>query len=364
LSISERPLISSHSELCGKVSKALKDTAVGASADYQHVVLELHSLQTALSRLASLEPSESNINHVNAIRGMALTCQLPLQEFLSNIEKYEKTMGPFARSSLRGAGHKARWAVFVTQEVKKIRALISAKALSINLLLAMHTSETVSTLESRGRSQHNELLRNIEEHRSKIEGVSRRVEEVKDEVAQSSQAAATRIQNLDTDLKSRIDGVSENTAELAQNMSTLSVQMESTQNSLLSLRNTGSHILAFLRKFPADIRALMQSIVRSNLQMYYILLKIDGKVSASPSLLNQSNIRFEDALGVVRELPHEWFKHWEVSSRRYCSAPDDRTADTYSRLTDFFGPSLRAHLGSKRFCRGCTTYLMLSGQVF
>lgn len=223
-------------------------------------------------------------------------------------------MGPFASgsSSLRGTGHKAKWAVFVAEEVKKIRALVSAKTISINLLLSMHTSETVSTLESRGKAQHHELLKSIEEHRAKFQGLSRKVEEVKEEVIQTRQSTAANIKNLSSNMQSKLDGISGNTAELAQNMSALSVEMASTQNSVLSLRDTGSQILTFLRKFPADLRTLLQTIIRTNMQMYYVLLKIDSKVSASPSLLNQSNIRFEDALGVVRELPHEWFKHWEV----------------------------------------------------
>jgi hypothetical protein len=84
-------------ELCAKVAKALNDTT-GASAEYQHVVLELQALQNALSRLASLEPTKSNINHVNAIRGIALACQFPLREFLSNLEEYEKTMARLLES--------------------------------------------------------------------------------------------------------------------------------------------------------------------------------------------------------------------------------------------------------------------------
>jgi hypothetical protein len=51
------------------------------------------------------------------------------------------------------------------------------------------------------------------------------------------------------------------------------------------------------------------------MRMYHILLKIDGKVSASPSILSSLAIHFEDTLGVVRELPHEWFKLWEVHFR-------------------------------------------------
>ncbi|KAE9380662.1 hypothetical protein N431DRAFT_134541 [Stipitochalara longipes BDJ] len=172
-------------ELCAKVSRALKDSAVGASKEYQNVILELHALQNVLSRLAALEPNESNINHVNAIRGMALTCQLPLQEFLSSLTQYENAMGPWAKGSLRGAGKKTKWAIFATEEVRQLRALISAKTISINLLLAMHTSETVSTLESRGIRPNNELLRKIEEHRSSLQGLTRTVVEIKDEVSQA-----------------------------------------------------------------------------------------------------------------------------------------------------------------------------------
>ncbi len=49
-------------------------------------------------------------------------------------------MGAFAGKSIKGAGHKAKWAVFLADEVEKLRALVSAKVLSINLLLNTHAS--------------------------------------------------------------------------------------------------------------------------------------------------------------------------------------------------------------------------------
>jgi len=117
-------LTSSSSGLVKKISKALKETG-GASSEYQQVVIELKGLKNALRHLEALEPSEDNVNHVNAIRGMALACQLPLREFLANFERYESSMGPFAATrSFRGAGRKAKWALAVTGEVEKLRALI------------------------------------------------------------------------------------------------------------------------------------------------------------------------------------------------------------------------------------------------
>ncbi|EXJ84193.1 hypothetical protein A1O3_04860 [Capronia epimyces CBS 606.96] len=126
-------------ELCAKVGKSLR-TVGGASDDYQHVAIELEGLQLALARLQALEPTESNVSQVNAIRGMALACRLPLQEFLTKIQTYESQMGPWAASSLKGAGKKAKWAVFITQDVQKLRGMVSAKVWSINLLLATHAS--------------------------------------------------------------------------------------------------------------------------------------------------------------------------------------------------------------------------------
>ncbi|EXJ78744.1 hypothetical protein A1O1_09146 [Capronia coronata CBS 617.96] len=115
-------------------------TAGGASDDYQHALIELEGLQLALARLQALEPTESNVNQVNAIRGMALACRLPLQEFLTKLQRYEAQLGPRAAGSLKAGGRKAKWAVFITQDVYKLRGMASAKVLSINLLLATHAS--------------------------------------------------------------------------------------------------------------------------------------------------------------------------------------------------------------------------------
>lgn len=127
-------------DLVKKVSKALK-LAGGASSEYQLVIIELKGLKHVLRQLETLEPTEDNVNHVNAIRGMALACQLPLREFLAKLEKYESSMGPFAdRISLRGTRCKAKWAVSMAEDVEKLRALIAGKVISINLLLATHSS--------------------------------------------------------------------------------------------------------------------------------------------------------------------------------------------------------------------------------
>ena len=80
-------------DLIRKISKALKKTG-GASAEYQDAIIELKGLKHALQHLEALEPTEDNFRHVNAIRGMALACQLPLRDFMTKLEKYESSLGP------------------------------------------------------------------------------------------------------------------------------------------------------------------------------------------------------------------------------------------------------------------------------
>jgi hypothetical protein len=127
-------------DLIHKVSNALKD-AGGASSEYQQVILELNGLKRALSHLGKIEPTAETASHVNAVRGMALACQLPLQEFLAKIDKYESSLGPLARRRpLRGMGRKAGWALLEQGEVDKLRAMIAAKVVSINLLLATYVA--------------------------------------------------------------------------------------------------------------------------------------------------------------------------------------------------------------------------------
>ena len=122
------------------ISKALKRTG-GASTEYQHGIIELKGLENVLRHLESLEPNQDNERHVNAVRGMALACQLPLRDFLAKVEKYEASLGPFSSPQwFRGLPQKSKWAVALAEEVEKMRALVAAKTVSISPLLAMDHS--------------------------------------------------------------------------------------------------------------------------------------------------------------------------------------------------------------------------------
>jgi hypothetical protein len=127
-------------ELIAEVGKALRESR-GAAHEYQQTIVELEGLGKALRYLESLQPSTSNAAHVNAVRGMAFACQLPLQEFLSKIHAYEASLGPLSRkNTIRGVSAKAKWALYMSKEVEKLRTVIAGKIISIQLLLSTNTS--------------------------------------------------------------------------------------------------------------------------------------------------------------------------------------------------------------------------------
>ena len=121
-----------------KVTESLEDIG-GASAEYQQVVLQLNGLERTLVHLQKLEPNEQNAEHVNSIRCMALGCLLPLKQFLDQLDKYEKSLAADAKHRHgRNSVRKAQWGVFMEKEITKMRSIISAQVLSINLLLGAH----------------------------------------------------------------------------------------------------------------------------------------------------------------------------------------------------------------------------------
>ncbi|KAI4218626.1 MAG: hypothetical protein LQ349_008637, partial [Xanthoria aureola] len=272
--------------LIRKISKALKETG-GASSEYQDAVLELNGLKHVLQHVEALEPTEDNLGHVNAIRGMALACRPPLQEFLKELDKYEGSLGPWPRrSSVRDFGRKARWAVSFGKEVDKLRAIVVAKQISINLLLATHSSQTLSSLHHRTKQEYNASKARHEEHR----------------------AALDRVWGTAQNFKDAMDSTAD---ETKAGLQTLSNRIDSSNTSIASLTSIGNQILAFLKTFPQKVRERLRDITQADLRTYQAVLRLQESISRAPTCLYESNIQFTNALGEHRSLPYEYFRDWE-----------------------------------------------------
>lgn len=268
------------------------------------MAIELHGLENVLRRVVALEPNASNIEHVDAIRSLALSCQIPIQEFLAKLKAYESALGPIPTRKFQ-AGRKLQWAFHMVEEVNKMRALVAARTESISLRLAMHSSEALSRMEAQSSQHHNDVLVELGSHQQNFHDISNKLDTTKDELAREISATFKSLQR-------GVEDTARQGSDTKLGVVSLTTAFISFQASFVSLKDVCLEMLLTLERLPTDLLTMLRNIKESNVQIYTLLLNIASSVPASPSWLLTSNIRFEDALGVVMELPYEYFKHWEV----------------------------------------------------
>jgi hypothetical protein len=83
-------------ELCVKVASALKDLT-GSVKKYQLLVLQLNGIEETLRFLRSLSISSQDHQHAETIRRMASVADIPLQDFIKKLQKYDSGLTPDRR---------------------------------------------------------------------------------------------------------------------------------------------------------------------------------------------------------------------------------------------------------------------------
>lgn len=91
----------------------------------------------------------------------------------------------------RGFTQKSKWADSFAQDVDKLRAVVAAKTVSINLLLAMDLSKSLSKVETslkkvQGKG-HSGLLTKGAENREALNSMERRISNMERSVKQGPQ---------------------------------------------------------------------------------------------------------------------------------------------------------------------------------
>ena len=127
----------------------------------------------------------------------------------------------------------------------------------------------------------------VVEHRATVLQVQNQVETLKDNMTEEGMATRARLDAISSDINA-------------------------TQASVTSLRTLAEQITGYIRTFPQSVRDSLQAPMQSNWQIYQVLLQIQQAISRAPTSSHASSIRFTNALGEYRELPYEYFCHWEV----------------------------------------------------
>ncbi|KAI4193404.1 MAG: hypothetical protein LQ350_008338 [Teloschistes chrysophthalmus] len=124
--------------LVGTVIDALSASS-RSSSELQELLRQLHSLETALTRIKSLEFSDQQHAQLLALRQSAAQCQLTISTFLAKIASYQPHLLGIdgGGTSLKSSWKKIKWAVCKQQDVVQFKADLFAHTESIQLLLTI-----------------------------------------------------------------------------------------------------------------------------------------------------------------------------------------------------------------------------------
>lgn len=124
---------------------------------------------------------------VEQIKYAALTCRYQLEEFLSKIRRYEKSLGlGQSIGRIKDAGRKVQYAFGKQEEANTLRNYLNIHIGTINMLLVRQGLEMLDVASERSDKNQDEL-------RDRIEGSSRELREVRGNV--EAQALAVRENN-------------------------------------------------------------------------------------------------------------------------------------------------------------------------
>ena len=318
-----------------KTARALRDSG-GAASQYQHAVLKLRSLRSALIRLQSLEPASEDVSIVEEIRKCSKTCIIALDKFLVTIEKLDRDL-EYKGRKWRKAHAQVKWAMRLEPELRQLEASLDADVQPLQILLQLDgrdsrlESEKV-TLETRDLVRH---MSNVFENSvalfsdlavpmaAQLDKLSSDLPEFGDEFSTTMhriQGSMKNLQRNQEDFEQALScSISSTTRHGDSSSKTIQFQgnKHSLESRLVIYGQKLGQIDAALLYLTLD--ALAEQSIRLALILICLMPTVQHLLSRSswnliraPTWLLDNNIRLEDCLGRSMSLPFEHFRHWNL----------------------------------------------------
>ena len=347
-------------EVLTKAAKSLKE-ASGATAQYRQATVELNHLVSVLRLVQSLDPSSVSQHITEKVQLCSHACHVPLACFLKKVEKFDvlSTIGGQPHSSpatsLVKGSRKIRWATLVEPQLAKLKMSLAPQLATIEILLQLNAAEqmrdtqkaTTKTCEdlesmlvktddvkdhlqhrtatrdqlaslqalvedsSTMQVRHNEALsftvnatkstaqQILEKMNTQEAALNALLSKINDELSHPAQPSpnegkswsqpAIKTASPDSEFKSTHSPIADKTA------------VDHTQRLLLEVRDSVAELVIMLLCLLPAMRAFSASFTA---------------MAASPTLLLETNINLEDALGRMLSLPFEHFRYWSVLEAR------------------------------------------------
>ena len=132
----------------------------------------MHSLRRALSQVDKLQGRGPQAIAVDQIKCAALTCKIPLEDFLAKIQKYDKHLGSEKNDKIKTAARKVQFAFKERNEANALRNYLNIHIGTINMLLLRQGFEMLHIASE-------SMDKNYEELRVRIEDSTRELKEVR-----------------------------------------------------------------------------------------------------------------------------------------------------------------------------------------
>lgn len=161
------------------VGKLIKDTVSclqetgGAQSQYQDLVRELEHVQQVLGHLDRLRVS-GNSKNLDSIKYSALSCRVPLEDFLNKIhKKYDKSLGVWGRPGLfKITSKKLCWGLGDGKEAARLQSYLTLHVGTINILLLQHGFEKMNMASDQATIDQLNIQKRLKDTRSVMEQIS------------------------------------------------------------------------------------------------------------------------------------------------------------------------------------------------
>jgi hypothetical protein len=142
----------------GKLIKDITDclqSTGGAQSDYRELIIELETLDKALRSLDSIGATSGASPRVDFIKYAAISCRLPLEQFLTKMKRYESSLGIWGRSTgFKITIARFRWALNEKENIQRLQSYLHVHVGTINVLLTEHGLERMNIASEQAEMRH------------------------------------------------------------------------------------------------------------------------------------------------------------------------------------------------------------------
>ena len=183
--------------------------------------------------------------------------------------------------------------------------------------------EDVSNIAQETRVGQRELIGRSDEQIHELKGLSYRLDQVhKENSSNLSQVVGLFSRNMlkdDHRFEMTRNGFRRTEKQLlsvekqqAETQSQLSVGFHSVLREINILGSMGRSFFSVLTPFSEKALEYLRKNMKTNIEIYALLLKIQTSIPQGMFSSQQDSIHFEDVLGRKKLLPYDYFRHWDV----------------------------------------------------